>query len=169
MPISITKSSLLQLPHLQRSHKWDLEIIRRPIIPNFIAEDLLRSVTVSAEVPKWESETAEFNKQGLKWKETVNVNTNGEWKFTAYELETSPLRNLAIAWKQSLKNGTLSRRDGTADFKLTSKTATGQANHVYIIKYWYPIEIDVPELNSEPGFYQISFSGEFMDSDIRRV
>lgn len=168
MTKKINKSSLLQLSHIQRTHLWDLEIIRRPVISNIIDETLIRSIVRSVDVPKYEVETKDINVRGMTWDEVVNVKTNGEWAFTAYELVTSPLRALAIAWQNAQKTGTLSRKDQTADLKLTSKDHTGKSNAIYIIKYWFPTSIEIPEAGSEPGLMEIKFTGKFMDLDIRR-
>ena len=163
----ITKSSLLQLPHIQRTHKWDLEILRRPSIPFIINETIFRNVIKSAEVPKYTVETAEFNKQGMKWEEEVNVLTNGDWSFTAYELESAPLRNLMSAWQKAMLSGTVNRREATADLKLTSKDVRGRNTKVYILKFWYPVDVEIPEFSSDAALMETTVSGKYMDLDIQ--
>lgn len=168
MAKSINKSSMLQLSSIQKVHKWDFEFLRRPVLTTVINEDIFRAIIKSAETPKYTPETAEFNNRGHKWNEVVNVLTNGTWSFTAYELESSPLRNLMTAWNLALKAGTLSRKDSTADIKISSKDTKGKITHIYILKYWYPTDVQVPEFSSDAGLMETTVSGEYMDLDIRQ-
>lgn len=167
MAKTILKSSLLQLPNIQKTNKWDLEILRRPLIPYEINETLFRGTIRSAETPKYTVEVAEFNKQGMKWEEEVNVLTNGSWSFTSYELESAPLRNLMTAWHKALLSGTASRRAATADLKLTSKDTRGRNTKIYILKYWYPVDVQVPEFSSDAALMETTVQGNYMDLDIQ--
>jgi len=165
----LTKSGLLQLPNLQKTHKWTIEFIRRPVISGIIDNSTIAGIVKSADTPKYQVETGEFNVHGLKWEEPVNVLTNGEWQFTAFELENAIIRNLCTAWNNALLSGTLSRKDGTGDIKLTSTTAAGKANQIYIIKNWYPTDVQVPEFASDAALMETTIAGKYMDLEIRRA
>jgi len=169
MAKKINKTSLLGLGQFQVSYKWDLEIIRRPAIFNVIDENVLRSIVKSLKVPGYTQDTAEVMLRGHKWDEPMITNTNGDWEFTAMELESSPLRKLAVAWQNALKSNTLNRNAISADFKLTSKTRSEKENHMYIIKNFYPVTVQCPDFSGEGQLYEINISGKFMDLDIKNV
>jgi hypothetical protein len=169
MAKSVNKSQMLQLGAFQKLHKWDIEIIRRPFIPNIISGDTIRFLATSIDIPKPTMEQIEFNKQGIKWKEIGNVDTSGDWKFTTLELENSPIRSFITAYRNAMKSGTLSRKDSSMDLKLTSKTAAEKENMIYTLKYFQIIDTDIPTMGGEIDKMEITISGHFMDFDERSI
>ena len=169
MAKSVNKSQMLQLGAFQKLHRWDVEIIRRPVVTNILNQDTIRFLALSIGIPKFTIDTIDFNKQGLKWKESSNVDTSGEWKFTTMELETSPIRSFVIAYQNALKAGTLSRKDASMDLKLSSKNSLDKENVIYILKYFQITDADVPTMGSDIEKMEITISGHYMDLEIRSV
>ncbi len=165
----IEKPQLFEMDAVQLSINWDLEILKFPKVPGILSESTVRATARSVTVPKVTKETAEFNKQGIKWEEIVNVNTSGDWSFTCYELESSNLRKFMVAYDNAIKARTLSRKDMCFDFKITSKTRTEKQNIIYIVKNFFILDLDIPEFNSDPTLMEITVNGKFADLDIRGV
>ncbi len=165
----IEKNQMFEMDSIQLTHNWDLEILKSPKVPGILSEGVIRGTARSVTVPKITKETAEFNKQGIKWEEIVNINTAGDWSFVCYELETSNLRKFMAVYDTALKQKTLSRKDMCFDFKISSKTRTDKTNLIYIVKNFFIMDLEIPEFNSDAGFMEITVNGKFSDLDIRSV
>lgn len=165
----ITKSELYQMSELQLTHNWDIEILKQPVVPGILSEGVIRGTAISAKIPKKTKETADFNKQGIKWKEIVNVDTSGDWSFTCYELDSAPLRKFLVAYDNAIQQRTLSRKDMCFDFKLSSKNRLDKTNLIYIVKNFFILDLDIPEFTSDAGFMEITVNGSYADLDIRSV